>query len=243
MVDIHSHILPYLDDGAKSMEEAIEMARIAVNSGIYHMVASSHGNYNCYTLEDYREMFTRLQSVIFERQIPLTLYSGMEIFINNKAAQKIKERKLLSINHTNYFLIEFDFEEDPQYVCDQIKKLKANNDNIILAHPERYQFIQKDLELAYYLEEQGCILQMNKGSLVGEFGSKCQALGIQMLEHGIIHIIATDAHDKTYRSHSLRRVMNYLYNHYSSLEIRLWFSENPSRILKGCPIIRFNREM
>ncbi len=242
MVDIHSHILPYLDDGAESMEEALNMARIAVDSGIYHMVASSHGNYYSYTLEEYRECFCRLENIIQKEKIPLTLYSGMEIFLNEKAIQRIKEKKLLTLNNTNYLLVEFSFEENPNYVCKWIDLLQKENYRIIIAHPERYLFIQRDPELAYYLNEQGCILQMNKGSLVGDFGYNCQSLAIQMLEDQIIQIIATDAHDKKYRSHSLIRVMNYLYNKYSLMEIRLWLSENPSRILKGYPTISLRRK-
>lgn len=80
MVDIHSHILPGLDDGAETLEEAVQIAETAVASEIYHMAATSHGNIYPYTLEEYRRSFEQLQNTLIERKIRLKLYSGMEIF-------------------------------------------------------------------------------------------------------------------------------------------------------------------
>ncbi|WP_455952907.1 tyrosine-protein phosphatase [Blautia sp.] len=237
MVDIHSHILPFLDDGAETMEEAVNMAYIAAKNGINHIVASSHGNYYPYTIEEYRESFKQLQKLLSEKKIPVKLYPGMEIFMDECAISLIEQKKVLSVNETNYLLIEFPFEEKTEKVCKYIANLQMKKYNVILAHPERYIFMQNDPELAYYLEETGCILQVNRGSILGEFGRNSRRLALQMLNDGIIKVIGTDAHDTEYRPPSVGKLLNFLRNNYSSRDIHLWLSENPSRIIKGYPVL------
>lgn len=238
MVDIHSHILPSIDDGAQSLEEALSMAEIAADSGINHMVASSHGNYFPYTLDEYWEQFEKLQSCIRQRHIPLTLYPGMEIYVDDDVSPLLEQRELLTLNRTNYLLIEFPFEENAKKVQKNIARLQEKGYNIVLAHPERYLFIQKDPEFAYYLEETGCVLQLNQGSLLGDFGGRARTLARQLLADGVVGVIATDAHDTEDRAPTADSVLNYLIMNYGGAQAHLWLSENPSRILKGYPVIR-----
>jgi len=172
MVDLHMHILPGLDDGASSMEESIRMARQAAAGGVNYIAASSHGNYYDYTVQEYVRKFRLLQKELNRQQIPVKIFPSMEIFMNERAMQLIRDRELLFINHTRYLMIEFDFRESPERVCRMVADLQQMKYNIILAHPERYTFIQEDPELAYYLAERGCVLQVNKGSVLGEFGKK-----------------------------------------------------------------------
>ena len=124
MVDIHSHIIPGLDDGAESLEEALVMARLAVSSGIRHMAATSHGNYYDYTLEEYRESLEKLQEELAKEAIPLKLYPGMEIFLDDDAAPLVQRKELLSLNHTDYLLVEFPFEESEGNVLRRIRLLQ-----------------------------------------------------------------------------------------------------------------------
>lgn len=238
MVDIHTHILPGLDDGAENMQEALEMAALAVSDGIVHMAATSHGNYYPYSLDEYFNKLNRLQAALAYNQIPLKLYPGMEIFLDEDAIALIEKQKLLSLNGTRYLLVEFPFDEDPQVVLERLEELREADYEIVLAHPERYVFIQKDPELAYYLAQQGCVLQVNTGSLTGDFGQVCQRLSHQMLEDGIVSVLATDAHDANHRPPLVRRTAEALRGKYPDSRLHLWFSENPSRILKGYSILR-----
>lgn len=157
MVDIHAHIIPGLDDGAENMEESLKMAEMAVSQGIFHMVASSHGNYYSYTLEEYYDNFFRLKNELEKNNIPLKIYPGMEIFMNKEVVHFFEKKELLSLNRTKYFLVEFPFDESTGNVLRRLKSLKNRDCQIVLAHPERYLFIQKDEELAYYLAEEQCI--------------------------------------------------------------------------------------
>lgn len=237
MVDIHSHILPSLDDGSRSLEESLQMARQAVSSGIRHMAATSHGNFYDYTLEDYRKVLRKTQEAFTTEQIPLKLYPGMEIFLDEDAFFLLERKELLSLNSTDYLLVEFDFEERPEKVTDRIRRLLDQDWRIVLAHPERYRFIQRDPDLAYDLADLGCVLQVNGGSLLGDFGRTCQQAALRFLEDGIVGAIASDAHDTEYRTPSAERVCQFLESFYEPAAVKLWMSENPSRILKGLPTL------
>ena len=89
-----------------------------------------------------------------------------------------------------------------------------------------------------YLAERGCVLQVNKGSVLGEFGKKCREMAIRMMDDGIVQVIASDAHDSLHRTPQMDELIHYLEQRYTSMEIKMWLSENPSRILKGNPTIR-----
>lgn len=242
MVDIHTHILPGLDDGSRSLEESVAMAVIAVENGLNHIVASSHGNCFPYSMEEYWERFQNLQSELRKRQIPVTLYPGMEIYLDEDAQELLKKQELLSINNTQYVLVEFPMEEKTQNICRRIAEIQKMEYTIILAHPERYVSVQREPELAYYLEEEGCILQVNAYSLLGQFGTGGEKISKQLLRDGIVGVIATDAHDSVYRKPSVRRVREYLSKYYPLQLIHLWLSENPSRILKGYQILDAKRD-
>lgn len=242
MVDIHNHLLPELDDGSRSLEESVDMAVIAVENGLNHIVASSHGNCFPYSMEEYWEQFQNLQRELRSRQIPVTLYPGMEIYLDEDAQELLKKQELLSINNTQYVLVEFPMEEKTQNICRRIAEIQKMEYTIILAHPERYVSVQREPELAYYLEEEGCILQVNAYSLLGQFGTGGERISKQLLRDGIVGVIATDAHDSVYRKPSVRRVREYLSKYYPSQLIHLWLSENPSRILKGYPILDAKRD-
>lgn len=238
MVDIHAHILPGLDDGAGSMGEALKIASIAVNQGISHMAATSHGNYYPYTIEEYWDELQKLQKELEKEKISLKLYPGMEIFVDEDIWESLEQKQLLTLNHTNYLLVEFPFEENPEVVISSLARLKQRGYWCILAHPERYLFMQRDEELAWYLADQGCVLQINAGSLLGSFGRKSEQLAKQMLDSGIISVIATDTHDTDIRPPHMKVLVKQLQKNYPDSYVRLWMSENPSRILKGLPVIQ-----
>ena len=238
MVDIHAHILPDLDDGSSSLEESLRMARIAVESGIYHMAATSHGNLYPYLQEEYREALGLLQREIDRRGISLKLYPGMELFADENIFRRLEKGQLLTLNDTDYILIEFDFQEDTSNVIKRIQRLFDMRYRIILAHPERYWFIQEDLELACYLEELGCVLQVNCGSLTGDFGRECQHVAGFMLRNGLVGVLATDSHDSVHRSPDIGTLTRMLRTQIGPAASKLLLSENPSRILKGYDILR-----
>lgn len=238
MVDIHAHILPGLDDGAEDREEALKMAAFAVRQGINHMVASSHGNYYPFSLEEYEEAFNCMKVDLVRAHIPLKLYPGMEVFLDESAFEQLEKKQIITLNNTDYILVEFPFEENPSAVIQRLNRLKCMGYRPVVAHPERYLFVQRDEELAYYLADQEYVLQINAGSLLGSFGNKTRILAQGMLDNGIVSLIATDTHDRVHRPPFLKDMAEQLKKNYPVSWVRLWVSENPSRILKGYPVIR-----
>jgi protein-tyrosine phosphatase len=102
--------------------------------------------------------------------------------------------------------------------------------------------MQQEPSLAYFLDEQEIVLQVNCGSILGELGRGAQKLSNRFLKDGIVRVLASDAHDTKYRTPSMKQAYNYLKKIYTPLELRLWFSENPSRILKGYPTLGIRKE-
>ena len=114
MIDIHAHILPDLDDGSEDMEESLEMAELAVESGVEIMTATPHSNqmgrFENFQSEQLQTAFERLRMVLKKEKIPLKILNGMEIFASEDIAQKIKNKQLSGINGTDYYLVEFPFD-------------------------------------------------------------------------------------------------------------------------------------
>lgn len=237
MVDVHSHILPGLDDGSSSMEETIRMLEIASKWNIRHIVASSHGNLYDYDIEQYIESFNTLKKEIAERKLSIKIYPGMEIYLDENVPQLLKEKKLIPINNTNYLLVEVPFEATKEDALKMITQVKEMGYRLILAHPERYDFIQNEPSIAWRIVSKGCTLQINCGSLIGEFGENVRITAEQLADMGLVHIVGTDAHDKDVRSYYLGKLLHDMKEKYSDEEIHLWFSENPSRVLKGMELI------
>ena len=113
MIDIHTHILPGLDDGARDMDDSLEMAVIAVQSGVHALAATSHANtggfFSEYSVEEYMKRLSDFRRELDREAIPLTVLSGMEIFMTHEVPDMIREERLLPLNETDYFLMEFSF--------------------------------------------------------------------------------------------------------------------------------------
>lgn len=242
MVDIHTHILPLLDDGSDSLEMSLQMARQALECGTKHIVASSHYNLYPYSLREYKEALDTLRRALQEENLPLKLYTGQELMLNQRGIELLKKGQVLTINDSSYVLLEFDFEENPDrmlYLLDQVRRLHYIP---IIAHPERYYALQDDILLAEEFRHMGCVLQCNGGSLLGGFGKSVKRTADDLLNAGMIQILATDAHDDRYRTTDTTDLNQWLQAHYSPSQIKLWTSENPSRVIKNTAVLIEKRD-
>lgn len=237
MIDIHTHILPNLDDGADSIEESLAMAELAADSGTRGIVASSHGNLGGYTLKDYFQAFMNFRKILKEERIPLEVYPGMEVFMDEHAIERLKKEELLTINNTEYVLVEFSFQEHLWVVNEYLQVLLEEGFIPVVAHLERYDCIQNHPQAAYKWAENGCALQVNKGSLLGAFGSKVKEISRSLLAHNLVHVIASDAHSSESRNPSMGNIYRFLDEMVSERyrDVLLW--DNPSRILSGKEIL------
>jgi len=202
MIDLHSHILPGLDDGARSFEEAISMAGIAVAEGIHDMVATPH-----YTGEEMTEAFysrvlqqrDQLDGLLKEAHIDLKIYIGAEAWISPFLISK-GDVHSLCLNGSRYLLVELPMMDMPQYTEAVIYQLQLKGIVPVIAHPERNQAIIRDPNLLGRLIDLGAIAQANTGSILGKFGLAVQKCARILLEHDMIHALGTDAHSDRTRS-------------------------------------------
>ena len=231
MIDLHSHILPELDDGAQNLHQSLEMARIAVQSGITTMVATPH----CMDgqAEDVRSMLKLMRSVLRENGLRLQLCSGMEIFGTRDTARLLREGKLLTLNRSQYPLIEFNFHSDGYWETQILSDVIQAGYRPVVAHPERYSFIQHSPELLNRWVQMGCLLQINKGSLLGRFGSTSQSLSLELVDRGFATVVASDAHSTHSRTPWMAEVRTLLELEFAPEAARYLLLDNPRRILKN----------
>ena len=240
MIDIHSHILPGVDDGSQNMEDSLQMAAMAAGSGSRAIVATPHSNQegrfeNFYTPQ-LAERFRMLRSEVSRAGIPLTVYPGMEIFASDDIEEKILSGRLIGLNHTRYYLVEFHFDETPSGISRCLNHIFRAGGIPLIAHPERYYCVQDRPELIYEWLQNGCLAQINKGSLFGRFGSGARQAAEILLFNGLVTCIGSDAHSPVRRTTHMRDTLSYLYDQLGEEITWLITEENPSRILKGLPV-------
>ena len=237
MIDIHTHILPNIDDGADSLEEAYEMALMAVRSGVEALVATPHSNQGMGIMDHERrkqeQAFLDLEQVLLREKVPLKLYRGMEIWSSIDMVEKIQTGKLITLNETPYVLIEFAFDEEPWWIEAIIDELQGAGLVPILAHPERYFCVQEDPGLLSEWRMQGAQAQMNKGSILGRFGREIERTAEILLKKHLFTCIASDAHHAYIRTTDMKELEYYLQRHYSLTEQERLLKQNPLLILRG----------
>ncbi|WP_394925898.1 tyrosine-protein phosphatase [uncultured Robinsoniella sp.] len=239
MTDIHVHILPGLDDGPETVEESIEMICMAYENGTDRIFAASHGNYYPYTPNEYWEAFEHLQRRLMGYQIPVELYPGMELYYDEHLCEKLERREVVTMNRGSYILLEFDFEESPQQVLQAVSQMQEKGYRVILAHPERYYFMQDNPEFIYDLIQRDCAMQINKGSIFGEFGTGAGRLAYAMLRSNLVQMVASDAHGYEGRTISMERISRFLRKEFSKEYAELLLKENPDRVIHNEEILTF----
>jgi len=197
MIDIHSHILHGVDDGAKDIETSIAILKEAVKAGVTDIILTPHyvpdGNY----IEEVKENAVRIETLIKEtvkQNIPIRLYQGNEIFVARNMEGLIYEGKAISLNKTRYVLFELPMTQKIPYLSDVLYDLLGEGLIPIIAHPERYTFYQEDQSEMVEWIEKGVLFQANLGSIIGMYGKEAKKALVQMLKTDKIHFLASDVH-------------------------------------------------
>lgn len=230
MIDLHSHILPELDDGSQSLRESLAMARMAVDSGITAMVATPHCA-DDRSWETY-EAWQLLSQALSENEIPLKLFPGMEIFGTPDTVRMLREGKLFTLNGSRYPLIEFSFRSDGEEETAILRSVCKAGFRPVVAHPERYGYVQRDPRLVNRWHRMGCLFQVNRGSLLGRFGSRAQETAFELVNRGFASVVASDAHSPKMRTPWMADVQQLLTEEISAQCARVLLKENPKKILK-----------
>lgn len=192
MIDFHSHILPAIDDGSKSIEDSIQILREAREAGFSKIISTSHYLEGYYEVEE--EERKRLIQELKNEDIGLELYVGSEIYITENMIDLLKEKKASSINNSKYVLFEIPMNNKTMLTKEIIYRLIENGYVPVLAHPERYSFIQQNPEELEELVDMGTLCQSNYGSIIGLYGKKTEKTVKKLLKNNLIHFLGSDVH-------------------------------------------------
>ncbi len=198
-VDIHCHILPGIDDGARDRAEAVEMLRIAHGQDTTTIVTTPHNFPRSAetVLQESQHRVDALKRAAAENGLHIALLTGQEVRITSSFRHQLETGNSATINATRYILAEPPFNSFPEYVEEQLEEIMALGYRPVIAHPERNTIIQRDPDIVRRLIARGALTQMNTGSLFDHYGPGSREAGEYLLQQEMIHVIATDAHGST----------------------------------------------
>lgn len=201
MIDLHSHILPGIDDGSKSLAMSLEMARIAVNDGIRVMACTPHIYPGLYMNDTAGIMAARdaLQTVLDEEGISLQLTTGADVHLVPGILEGLRAGTVPRLHSTRYVLLEPPHHVAPPRFAESVFQLIAAGYVPVITHPERLTWVEDNFAVLAELTRQGAWLQVTAGALTGMFGPRPKYWGERFLGEGLTHILATDAHASTRR--------------------------------------------
>lgn len=208
MIDTHCHILPGLDDGAPDDAVALAMARQAVADGVSAIVATPHMREGDYLNERPKvvEAVDRFRELLAREGVPLAIEPGSEVHLSTRLAERIVERRILAYGDRQpeegrpaYLLLECPYRTRPIRLDETVFELLLGGIVPVIAHPERIRWFQEDPARYEAIVARGVLGQLTTSSLLGTFGKPTQALSESLVRRGLVHLLASDAHDTKYR--------------------------------------------
>ncbi|MCM3731610.1 tyrosine protein phosphatase [Fictibacillus nanhaiensis] len=239
MIDIHSHILPGIDDGAQNLEDAVRMAEAAVREGITHLYATPHHRNGRYENEksSILENVHLLNAELSQRNIPLHILPGQEIRLYKELIDDLDRDVLLPLHHqSKYILIEFPSSNVPAYAAETLYELSLRNYTPIIVHPERNSEIIENPVLLYDLIIEGALTQITANSIIGNFGKKIMNFSHDLIKSNMAHFIASDAHNTSSRGFHLTKAYEIIEKQYG-ISTRYYLQENAELVLRGESIL------
>ena len=196
MVDIHTHVIPFVDDGSPDLETSLEMIKHEIAIGVDTIICTPHHIYHRYekSVEEIKKNFQLLQEALEKENLPIKLYLGQEICYTHRedTISLLKEGKLLTLNNSNKVLLEFSFIREPEDLLDIIYNFGVNGYEVIVAHVERYEWIT--YQKVEDLRMEGAKIQINSNSYLGMTSFKEKLFTKKLLKHGLVDYVASDTH-------------------------------------------------
>jgi len=197
MFDLHTHILPGVDDGPQNIEDTLKLAEEFAASGVKTAVATPHFIRGSSEVDKKRilALVLEVNDILKERKINLTLLPGMEIEICHEILDLWKEGRLLTLNDNGrYLLVELPFNTVPPFTEQLFYELQLAGIIPVLAHPERNAVLGENIKMVYDLASRGTLIQINSGSILGYFGNRVKNTAVALLKNNLVHVVASDAH-------------------------------------------------
>lgn len=239
LIDIHSHILPGVDDGAQTVEDSVNMAKLAVEEGITKIIATPHHQNGKY-FNRRNEILNRvieLNRVLQEKNIPLEVLPGQETRIYGELADDLDNGDILPLNQTNYLFIELPSGHVPRYTEKLLFDVQLKGLTPIIVHPERNSEVIENPNLLLNLVKKGTLTQVTAGSITGHFGKKIQKFSMQLIESNMTHFVSSDAHNISSRSFKVRESISDIEKEFGRQAV-YYFRENAELLVKGQTIYK-----
>lgn len=234
-VDIHTHILPGVDDGAVDMAGALKLLHMAYEDGTSAIVLTPHyrGRFRRNTPEQLRACFEKLQEEARKEWPDLQLYLGNEAGWERELGEKIAEGRVLTLHDTPFVLLEFEFGCLRSHVLDGVMEVVNCGYTPIIAHAERYDIFRKDKSLAGEVIAMGALIQLNADSVLGKRGFGLKRCCHRLLKRGQVHFIASDTHDPEHRPPLLRECFEYVSKRYGEDYAQALLRDHARAMLSG----------
>lgn len=238
MIDIHTHIIPRIDDGAEDLKCTIQMLKNASSEGIEGIVATPH-----YCIGYGEERYPRIKAKVRmlnmlaeRRKINIKIYHGQEVYYTDRIINDYIQNNIGTINDSRYMLIEFDLYKFPKGVFSVLYDLQCYGVIPVIAHPERYKYIIENIRFINEFIDEGYLFQLNTGSIDGRFGYKIKKTAKRLVNNHIYSFIGSDAHDSQYRRIQVSKSMEYIRKYDNKYAMQL--GENNIKLIKN-DTIRF----
>jgi len=239
MIDMHCHIVPGIDDGAKDMEMSIEIAKLYSENGFKKVFNTSHflGEGNGASRTDLEESFNNLNRVLLDEGIDLQVLPGNELYISMDIIEDLEAKRALTMNNSRYVLIELPSNDFPLYTEEVFYEMQIKGYKPIIAHPERNRSIVKNPELLINLIEKGALAQMNFHSIEGMYGKDVMLAADLLLRNNLIHFLGTDTHSNGRRSPNVASVIKLISSKVGKEKLKELTVINPNKVINNSEIL------
>lgn len=232
-VDIHSHVLPGIDDGAQDIEISTKMLQIASDNGIQHIVLTPHYK-PMHHNADKKELLMltdKLREKVEEEGLEIKFYNGNELYYHSEALAELENDKVFSMADSSYILVEFGPMDELDYIRNGLYQLLSSGYRPIVAHVERYRKLLSNQEAVGDIIEMGCYIQVNAGSIMGEAGYQAKSFTRRLLKSRLVHFVATDAHNFDNRGPFLKDCAKYISRKHGNDYMQSLLCTNPAKII------------
>lgn len=219
MIDVHTHILPFIDDGSDSLEKSLGMILSQIENGVKHIFLTPHvlrSDVKPYTLEELKQKFNEFKSKV-EGNYPVKLYLGQEIFVRDDVITQLRKKQVTTMNDTNYILLELPFNRLPANLDEIIYGCEVLNLKIVLAHVERYSYLSvDDLEK---LSKRGILFQVNSNSILAKAKAVRSKIH-KLFKKKLIAVVGSDIH--SFRENSMKEAFEFVkekYNEETAMDV------------------------
>lgn len=236
MIDLHTHILPGVDDGSDTEDESVEFARMAFEDGVRTIVATPHCNEGSYfnRLDDVKKGVASLRERLAREQVGLELLPGAEVHLCPDLLERVKDGRAPTLgDNGKTLLLELSLTQYPVELENLLFQLKLAGLEILLAHPERIRYFQEDRLRYEDLVRIGAYGQITTGSILGTFGSRAREYSEELLSKGLVHVVASDAHSLRGRPPVLSPAIEKMIPWIGEARARAMANEVPRALLAG----------